>query len=188
NSLLLNDNGKGFLDSEFVLGVEPRQDRIVAPWFELQCSGIDAGRQMCRDEEGRKVVWGVLGSRSSIIFDVDQDGDEDIVTLEFNAPPMVLVSNLSEKKDLNYLKVGLQGVQSNRDGIGATIKVYSGDQVYTKVKHGKSGYLSQSLHPVYFGLGASAKVDKVEISWPSGITQVIAGPIDSNQLLEIKEQ
>jgi hypothetical protein len=145
---------------------------------------------MCgRDAVGRKVVWGVLGSRSSVIYDLDQDGDQDIVTLEFNTPPMVLISNLAERKnDLSFIKVKLQGVQSNRSGIGAVIKVHSGGEVYTRINDGKSGYLSQSLVPVYFGLGDNDKVDKIEINWPSGVYQVVEGPIAGNRILEISEQ
>ena len=188
NSLLLNDNGKMFLDAEFVVGVEPRVGGIVTPVFELQCSAADSGRQLCAQEEGRKVIWGALGSRSSIIFDVDQDGDQDIVTLEFNAPPMVLVSDLSDKTDVNYLKVRLQGTKSNRDGIGAVVKVHSAGNVYTHVNTGKSGYLGQSVYPMYFGLGGSNKIDKVEVSWPSGTTQVLTDTVKANQLLIVTEQ
>ena len=191
NSLLLNDHGKTFLDSEFVLGVEPRlHDRVALPWFELQCSGADAGRQMCgKDATGRKVVWGVPGSRSSVIFDIDQDGDMDIVTLEFNTQPLVLVSDLDKHKDAwNFIKIRLQGVKSNRSGIGAVIRVVAGEHAYTRVNDGKSGYLSQSDYPVYFGLGADKEVDRIEVSWPSGVTQVLEGPVAVNQLLEITEQ
>jgi len=128
-----------------------------------------------------------LGSRSSVIFDADQDGDQDIVTLEFNQPPLVLVSNLSEKANLNYVNVKLDGKSSNKSGVGATVRVFAGDDAYTKVNHGKSGYLSQSSYPLYFGLGSNDKIDKIEVSWPSGTTQVIDGEIDLNQLLVITE-
>ena len=189
NSVLLNDNGKGFIDSEYALGVEPRKfGRTAAPWFELNCAGKDAGHLNCGDNSrDRKVVWGALGTRSSVIFDLDQDGDQDIVTLELNQPPMVLLSNLSEKKKLNYLNVSLSGTKSNRGGIGATIKVYAGKNVYTKVNNGKSGYLSQSLYPVYFGLGENNSVEKIEVSWPSGQKQVVSENITLNDLITIKE-
>ena len=188
NSLLLNDQGRGFLDSEYVLGVEPRKYGITAvPWFELNCSGRDAGSNLCGETRGRRVIWSALGSRSSVIFDLDQDGDQDIVTLEFNQPPLVLISNLSEKKNLNYLHVKLTGTQSNRGGIGATVRVYAGDDVYTKMNHGKSGYLSQSLYPLYFGLGDHREVQKIEVRWPSGSTQVVERNIELNQLLDITE-
>ena len=63
-------------------------------------------------------IWGARGTRSSAIFDVDGDGDLDIVTNEFNTAPMVLVSNLTEKTRVHYLEVKLIGtdVESRRAG------------------------------------------------------------------------
>ncbi|MFT7560478.1 MAG: cytochrome oxidase Cu insertion factor (SCO1/SenC/PrrC family) [Flavobacteriales bacterium] len=188
NSLLLNNMGKGFLDSEYVLGVEPRKNNSTsAPWFEVYCSGADAQSSTCNGIKGPRVIWGALGSRSSVIFDLDADGDLDIVTLEFNQPPMVLISNLSEQKNINYLKINLVGTKSNKSGIGAIIKVFAGDDIYTKAHDGKSGYLSQSLLPVYFGLDDNRSVDKIEVTWPSGKKQKISKNIDLNTLMTINE-
>ncbi len=188
NSLLLNNAGKGFLDSEYIVGVEPRKNGITAaPWFDINCSGRDAGSNLCGTTRGRRVIWSALGSRSSVIFDLDQDGDQDIVTLEFNQPPMVLISNLSAKKKLNYLNVKLNGKSSNKSGVGAMVKVFAGNDVYTKMHHGKSGYLSQSLYPLYFSLGSNKKIDKIEVAWPSGKSQVIDRKIEMNRVLEITE-
>lgn len=188
NSLMLNDGGKKFIDAEFVVGVEPRKDGHIKPWFQLECSGADEGRKLCVKQGGRKVVWGALGTRSSIIFDVDQDGDQDIVTLEFNTPPMVLVSDLTEKAKVNYLKVKLEGTKSNRNGIGAVVTVSTGNNTYTHVNHGKSGYLGQSIYPLYFGLGSNSKVDKIVVKWPSGIVQTISDATDINKVLKITEK
>ena len=194
-TVLLNDHGV-FVDSEFILGVEPRRDgKFATPWFELDCDL--AGREqevLCKGRTGKGrtgkvLVWGALGSRSSVLFDLDNDGDLDIVTNDFNSPPMVLISDLAARNpDLRYLKVQLEGTRSNRNGLGATVKVSSGDRVYTKVNDGQSGYLSQSDYPLYFGLGDANDVDRVEVSWPSGTVQVVEGPIRSNQVLKIVEE
>ena len=129
-----------------------------------------------------------MGSRSSVIFDLDDDGDLDIVTNEFNAGPMVLISNLSKKRDLRYLKVKLIGTDSNRDGLGARVTVRSASQSYTKVYDGQSGYLSQSVYPLYFGLAAADEVNQIEVRWPSGRRQIVTGPVEVNRLIELKEQ
>src|SRR5690606_31802955 len=64
NSVLLNDQGRGFLDSEYVLGVEPRRDgRILTPWFTLDCDRDDVDHQYCIGRTGEVLVWGALGSR-----------------------------------------------------------------------------------------------------------------------------
>jgi len=190
NSVLLNNRGKGFLDSEFILGVEPRPDgRLIKAWFELDASGADKENRLCKGRKGKVMVWSSLGSRSSVIFDLDDDGDLDIVTNDFNSKPMVLISNLSERgADLRYLKVKLVGSKSNRDGLGAIVKVVAGKETYTKVYDGKSGYLSQSLYPLYFGLGAATEVERIEVHWPSGQKQSVPGPIKANTLVEVREE
>jgi len=190
NSLLLNNQGSEFLSSEFILGVEPRRDgRFAEPWFELDCDGEDKDHALAKGRSGRVVIWSALGTRSSVMFDLDNDGDLDIVTNEFNSRPMVLISNLSKKHDkLNYLKVKLVGEKSNRDGLGAVVRVRTGSQTYMKVHDGQSGYLSQSLHPLYFGLNEVTNVDEIKVTWPSGNKQTVPGPIDVNRTIEVKEQ
>ena len=92
---------------------------------------------------------------------------------------MILISNLAQRKEpLHFLKVELIGTESNRGGLGAKVKVSAGSQTYTKVQDAKSGYLSQSLFPLYFGLGDSATVEQI------GGTLALrseAGAIGSNQ-------
>jgi enediyne biosynthesis protein E4 len=132
-------------------------------------------------------VWGARGTRSAVIFDVDADGDLDIVTNEFNAAPMVLVSNLAEKTRVRYLEVKLAGTTSNRNGLGAVVTVAAGGSTYTKVMDGNSGYLSHSVYPLYFGLGGAEAVDSIDIRWPSGKKQTVASPIKMNSTIEVRE-
>ena len=82
----------------------------------------------------------------------------------------------------------LIGTTSNRDGLGAVVKVTAGGSTYTKVFDGDSGYLSHSLYPLYFGLGAADRVDSIEVTWPSGKRQTVAAPAKINTTLEIREQ
>ena len=60
-------------------------------------------------------------------------------------------------------------------------------QVYAKYNDGKSGYLSQSVLPLYFGLGDAEKVDRVEVDWPSGRKQVVTEGLRANEILRITE-
>ncbi len=187
NSVKLNDRGQKFVDAEFALGVEPRQGGIVTPFFELDATGKDKGHRDAEGATGRLAIWGARGSRSAAIFDVDGDGDLDIVTNEFNAAPMVLLSNLSEKTRVRYVAVRLTGTTSNRNGLGAVVKVTAGASTYTKVMDGNSGYLSHSLSPLYFGLGASDAVDRIEVAWPSGKKQIVQAPIKIDSVVEVRE-
>jgi hypothetical protein len=194
NSLLLNNRGQKFLDAEFILGVEPRKGgQTDTPWFELDCSKLPKGApdyfaKPCAGQTGKITVMSALGSRSSVIFDLDNDGDLDIVTNDFNSRPQILISNLSERRQIHWLKIKLIGTVSNRDGLGATVRLTAGGRTYMKFHDGKSGYLSQSSLPLYFGLGEEAQVDRIEVDWPSGIKQVVPGPIRANDLLPITEK
>jgi enediyne biosynthesis protein E4 len=188
NSVKLNDAGRRFVDAEFVLGIEPRQGGVVTPWFELDASGKDKGHPDAAGATGRVMVWGARGTRSAVVFDLDADGDLDIVTNEFNAAPMVLINNLTTKRPVHYIALKLTGTTSNRDGLGAIVKVAAGGTTYTKVMDGNSGYLSHSLYPLYFGLGAAERVEHIDVLWPSGKKQVVPSPATINSMIEVREQ
>lgn len=188
NSLLLNNRGEEFRDAAFLLGVEPRRGgQTRKPWFTLDCSGADKEHQLCKGKTGQVTAYGTLGTRSSVIVDIDNDGDLDIITNEFNAAPMVLISDLADKRAIHWLKIHLVGKRSNRDGIGAVVKVTAGGMTMTQVMDGCTGYLSHSDMPLYFGLGDAASADRIEVRWPSGTVQTLAGPIAGNRMLEVVE-
>jgi hypothetical protein len=180
DSVFLNDRGERFRDAEFILGVEPRRGgRTATPWFDADCAIPQAGagaKRACVGQTGPIRVLGTLGTRSAAIVDLDGDGDLDIVTNEFNAAPQVLISDLAQKKKIHWLTVALSGSASNRDGLGATVRVTAGGRTQTRSHDGKSGYLSQSALPEYFGLGDANAVDRVEVLWPSGRRSVVEKP------------
>ena len=189
NTLLLNNLGQKFLDSEFILGVEPRRDgRTHTRWFEVDCATPEDKRRFaCKDQTGHVEVWATLASRSSAMFDLDEDGDLDIVTNDFGSEPMVLVSDLSQRKAIHFLKVKLVGAASNRNGLGAVVTAHVGPRSYMRVNDGKSGYLSQSDLPLYLGLGDGAKVDRIDVTWPSGKKQTVTSGIPMNAAMVITE-
>lgn len=190
NSVLLNDRGEKFVDSEFLLGVEPRAEPYT-PWFVMDCTSHEGlgpnGKDVCQGQTQKIMVMAPRGSRSSAMFDLDNDGDLDIVTNDFNSEPQILISDLAERKKINWLKIKLVGTKSNRNGLGATVRVRAGGRTFTKYNDGKSGYLSQSVLPLYFGLGEETKIDEVEVQWPSGRRQRVTKGLRGNQTLLITE-
>ena len=202
NSVLLNEGGRHFLPSEFVVGVEPRPLGTQQVWFTLDCRGADQGHSLCRacanpdsmagacrvDAAGHLTMMAARGSRSAVALDLDGDGDLDIVTNEFNAGPQVLVSDLAQRHQIHFLKIRLRGTRSNREGLGAQVTVVLPDgRRLLKVCDGKSGYLSQSDLPLYFGLAGADHAAAIEVRWPSGRRQNVAGPLKAGETIDVVE-
>jgi enediyne biosynthesis protein E4 len=111
------------------------------------------------------------------------------VTNEFNGPPQLLASDLAQRhRDrIRFLKVRLRGTQSNRDGLGAQVTVVlTGGRRILKVHDGKSGYLSQSDLPLYFGLADADHATGIEVGWPSGRRRTV-GPIEAGRTIQVVE-
>lgn len=189
NIVLLNDGGSRFVRSEFTLGVEPRRDNAAfKPWFSVECAE-EPDHMLCGDTNasGRQDAWEPYGSRGSVLFDIEGDGDLDVITIDNNSEPQVLFSDLAAKGAVNSLVVHLTGKTSNRDGLGAVVTVVAGEDSYQQVNDGQSGYLAQSSMPLYFGLGEHTIVDSVIVKWPSGVEQTVPGPIEPGTRLEVAE-
>jgi len=188
NSLLLNAGGKRFLDAQFTTGIEPRRPaELMAPWFSLDFDGQDSENALREGRDGTCVVWSATGTRSCVVFDFDNDGDLDIVTNEFNTQPQVFRNDLNDANAALFLKVKLAGSTCSRDALGAVVVVETSTGRQQQLNNGASGYLSQSVMPLYFGLGQNSSVDRIVVTWPSGKEQLLEGPIKPNQLIEITE-
>jgi len=84
------------------------------------------------------------------------------------------------------LEFELRGTKSNRDGVGARIKVVAGGTTQYNQVSFAAGYASSSAGPTHFGLGANKLADRVEIRWPSGITQELKN-VTADQIVTVKE-
>ena len=135
-------------------------------------AGHARAERAARARPGRSRSWRTLGSRSSVIFDLDNDGDLDIVTNDFNSAPQVLVSNLAAAP-ADPLAEGRSASGRRRIATGSARPCGSRPAAasLTQWNDGKSGYLSQSVLPLYFGLGDATKIDRVEVDWPSGASR-----------------
>jgi hypothetical protein len=123
--------------------------------------------------------------RGSAFADIDGDGDLDAVFTQIAGRPLLLRNDLPRGR--NWLRLKLTGTKSNRDAIGAWIKVRAGGRTLSRQVMPTRSYLSQSELPVTIGLGEASKVDSVEITWPGGDVQKV-NPPPLNRLTLITEQ
>lgn len=125
-----------------------------------------------------------LVGRGACFGDYDNDGDIDCYIVNLNDRGAFLRNNKGNQN--NWITLNLIGTTSNRDGIGARVKVTSGGKVQTNQKKSTSGYLSQNDPRIHFGLAKNDMIERIEIKWPSGKLQVMEN-IKVNQILTVKE-
>ena len=126
---------------------------------KFQDVAASAGEEFARPRVGRGLAYG----------DFDRDGDLDLL-MTTNNGPAVLFRN-DQASGNRSVRFTLVGTKSNRDGIGARVRVFLGGTSQSRIVKTGSSYLSQSELPVTFGVGRRDVVDRVVIDWPSGRTE-----------------
>ncbi|MDA2930718.1 CRTAC1 family protein [Acidobacteria bacterium AH-259-O06] len=112
-------------------------------------------------------------ARGTAYADFDQDGDLDIILNNFHSAAVLLRNNLQRR---NWVRLRLEGRASNRDAVGARVKLFTAVGVQTRTVRGGSGFLSKDPYALHFGLGRGEKIDRIHIVWPSGRSQTIRSP------------
>jgi thioredoxin-like negative regulator of GroEL len=107
--------------------------------------------------------------RGLAVGDLDNDGRVDAVMVSQNEP-LVLFRNNSDSgaPGAHFLSLWLVGTRSNRDGVGATVTVYAGGRARQAVRYGGGSFQSAADPRLHFGLGPHARLESLEIRWPSG--------------------
>ncbi|MDR3738899.1 MAG: CRTAC1 family protein [Terracidiphilus sp.] len=123
--------------------------------------------------------------RGAAFGDLNNDGKVDIVVTVLNGPPEILMNRTSNQN--HWILLNLVGVQSNRDGLGTKMKVTTALGSQYNMATTAVGYNSSSDKRVHFGLGSATMIDSIELTWPSGIRQVLKN-VKPDQVLTIREQ
>lgn len=124
-------------------------------------------------------------ARGACFGDYDNDGDIDVFIVNLNEPAVLLRNDIGNRN--NWLIINLVGTVSNRDGVGATVRVTTGDTTQVAQKTSGGPYLSQNDPRLHFGLLDHELIDKIEVKWPSGVIRIVEN-VEVNQILTIQEQ
>ena len=124
-----------------------------------------------------------LPLRSAVIFDLDNDGTLEVAVSRLNGPAALFVKKGGA--DHNWIVLDLEGTRSNRDGIGARVRLElpSGRSLHEHVTTAH-GIYSASDKRVHFGLGSASLVDRVTVTWPSGQRQHLTD-VPVNQIVDL---
>lgn len=136
--------------------------------------GTQLGAPFAEKRTGRGAAFG----------DIDNDGDVDVVINNLDGPPLVLRNDGGNAN--NSVLIKTIGLKSNRDGVGARVKVVAGELTQIGEVHSGDSYLSQSDMRLHFGFAKATKIDLVEVHWPSGAVDKVTG-LGVNSILSIKE-
>jgi hypothetical protein len=123
-------------------------------------------------------------SRGAAVGDFDNDGDLDILVSNNGQAPQLLRNDGGNTN--HWLQILLIGTKSNRDGVGARVKVSAGDVVLYDQRKGGMSYQSAQDPRLHFGLGHRSRIDAVEIIWPSGMVTRLSN-LKGNQIIAVKE-
>jgi hypothetical protein len=126
----------------------------------------------------------VQASRGAGFDDLDNDGDQDVVILNIREGPTILRND--SPRGNHWLQVELRGTRTNRDGVGARVRVTAGDLIQVAERHSGRGYQSHWGSRLHFGLGKRDRVDCIEVRWIGGGSDVVKN-VDADRIVIVTE-
>jgi len=170
-----NDGWKDlFVAQGHVLDNVEKIDSSLHYW-ELPTTAINHNGRFERADSGSPSA---AAGRGAAFGDLNNDGWQDAVMTVLGGPPQIFLNRGGKQ---HWLVISLRGTRSNRDGLGARVRVNGQTRFATTA----GSYLSASDKRLHFGLGA-AETAKVEIAWPSGTRQIL-NDVHADQFLEVRE-
>ncbi|HUQ94003.1 MAG TPA: CRTAC1 family protein [Bryobacteraceae bacterium] len=122
-------------------------------------------------------------ARGLAIGDIDNDGRLDVLVNQQDGPPRLVIHRNAGG---HWLQLALRGTRSNRDGVGAVVKVRAQGRLLAAVRLAGDSYLSSSDSRMHFGLGSATKADSIAVQWPSGREQLLTN-VAADRLLAVEE-
>lgn len=179
-----NDGWKDIFVSRGHVQSPDMADRLQIDQPNTVFRNLDGSKFAALTEEAGFEAQSPRRHRGSAFGDFNHDGKLDLVVTALSAPAELWMNDSPDRN--HWLELKVQGAKSNRDGIGARIKLTAGGKTQYSYISTASGYASSSAGPTHFGLADAKLADEIEIRWPSGTTQVLKG-VKLDQILQVTE-
>lgn len=179
-----NDGWKDIFISRGDVASPNMSSRILVDQHNTVFRNSESGKWMALTDEAGFAQQPARRHRGAAVADFNHDGKLDLVVTALSAPAEIWMNDSPAGN--HWLDLSLQGTKSNRDGIGARIKVTAAGKVQFNEMTTACGYASSSAVPVHFGMAAAKVADEIEIRWPSGTVQVLKN-VAADQILAVKE-
>lgn len=127
-----------------------------------------------------------LAARGAAAADVDRDGDQDLLVVQDGEPPLLLRNDLPPPS-ARWVKVVLTGTAASREGLGARVAIAAGGRTQVREMRRSRGYLSAGEAVLVVGLGESAAVDRLAVTWPDGGGEQSCGPLPAGATWRITQ-
>jgi hypothetical protein len=178
----------GYADILYVTGnVYPEIERLLPQYPHRGPRIVFRNRGGTFDEVTARSGPGATephSSRGAAFGDVDNDGDLDVLVMNMNEPPSLLRNDYAGAN--GWIAVRLEGVRSNRAGLGAAVTVTAGGRTQARAALSQASYYSHDDLRLHFGLGAAARAERIEVRWPSGEADVLRD-VPGRQVVTVRE-
>jgi hypothetical protein len=163
-----------------------RQDRVQEEYRQraLVYRNLGGGRFEDVSERVGSALDVRKSSRGAAFGDFDNDGDVDVAVMNMGEAPSLYRNDLESGH--HWIQLRLEGTKSNRSAIGATVAIENGGATQTKPVVSQSSYVSHSDLRAHFGLGDAAKVEAIQVRWPSGAEEKFPGVAANGRYLLVE--